>query len=105
MCSHCFAIRRCGYDQQFGNPNSPSPTDGVLGLGNGKTGVVSQLKEQGITRNVMGHCLSRKGGGFLFFGDDLVPYSKVTWAPMLRSAFRFDSRVSVFKIYLTIKTE
>nr|CAD1836871.1 unnamed protein product [Ananas comosus var. bracteatus] len=78
----------CGYDQQFGNPNSPSPTDGVLGLGNGKTGVVSQLKEQGITRNVMGHCLSRKGGGFLFFGDDLVPYSKVTWAPMSRSAFR-----------------
>ncbi|XP_072969788.1 aspartic proteinase Asp1-like [Typha angustifolia] len=78
----------CGYDQQFTNSKSPSPTDGMLGLGSGKTSMISQLKEQGITRNVVGHCLSSKGGGFLFFGDDLVPYTKVTWAPMSRSALK-----------------
>ncbi|KAJ4819044.1 hypothetical protein LUZ62_031610 [Rhynchospora pubera] len=76
----------CGYDQQLSNPNAPASTDGVLGLGGGKVSIMSQLKDQGATRNVVGHCLGRNGGGFLFFGDDLVPYSKVTWAPLsLRS--------------------
>lgn len=47
---------------------------------------MSQLREQGLTQNVMGHCLSRKGGGFLFFGGDLVPHSGVTWTSMSRRA-------------------
>ncbi|KAJ4766322.1 hypothetical protein LUZ62_076697 [Rhynchospora pubera] len=72
----------CGYDQQFSNLNAPASTDGVLGLGGGKVSIMSQLKDQGVTHNVVGHCLGRNGGGLLFFGDDLVPYSKVTWAPL-----------------------
>lgn len=56
-------------------------TDGMLGLGRGSVSLVSQLKQQGITKNVVGHCLSTNGGGFLFFGDDIVP-SRVTWVPM-----------------------
>ncbi|CAL4911342.1 unnamed protein product [Urochloa decumbens] len=78
----------CGYDQQVGSSSEVSPTDGVLGLGSGSISLLSQLKQHGITKNVVGHCLSLRGGGFLFFGDDLVPYSRATWAPMARSAFR-----------------
>ncbi|KAL6906164.1 hypothetical protein ACP4OV_003765 [Aristida adscensionis] len=78
----------CGYDQQVGSSSEVSPTDGVLGLGSGSISLLSQLKKHGITKNVVGHCLSSRGGGFLFFGDDLVPYSRAAWAPMARSAFR-----------------
>lgn len=75
---------RCGYDQQGAGANSPSPTDGILGLGSGAASIVSQLRDQGVTKNVIGHCLSRRGGGYLFFGDDLVPPRGMTWAPMSR---------------------
>ncbi|EEC67807.1 hypothetical protein OsI_35373 [Oryza sativa Indica Group] len=76
----------CGYDQQVGkNGAAPATTDGLLGLGRGSVSLLSQLKQQGITKNVLGHCLSTSGGGFLFFGDDMVPTSRVTWVPMVRS--------------------
>ncbi|XP_021806568.1 aspartic proteinase Asp1-like [Prunus avium] len=75
----------CGYDQKHPGPNTP-PTTGVIGLGNGKASIVSQLSRMGLTRNVVGHCLSAQGGGFLFFGDDLVPSSGVMWTPMSRNS-------------------
>ncbi|KAG2556283.1 aspartic proteinase Asp1-like [Panicum virgatum] len=76
----------CGYDQQVGkNGAVQAVTDGLLGLGRGSVSLLSQLKQQGVTKNVLGHCLSTKGGGFLFFGDDIVPTSRVTWVPMARS--------------------
>ncbi|CAL4985450.1 unnamed protein product [Urochloa decumbens] len=76
----------CGYNQNVGkNGAVPAPTDGLLGLGKGSVSLLSQLKQQGITKNVLGHCLSSNGGGFLFFGDDIVPKSRVTWVPMARS--------------------
>ncbi|KAH7681078.1 Aspartic peptidase A1 family protein [Dioscorea alata] len=75
----------CGYDQQGIGPNAPAPTDGVLGLGRGKSSILSQLSDARLTRNVVGHCLGRHGGGYLFFGDGLVPGSGVTWSPMARS--------------------
>jgi hypothetical protein len=78
----------CGYDQQVGSSTEVSATDGVLGLGSGSVSLLSQLKQHGITKNVVGHCLSTRGGGFLFFGDDIVPYSRATWAPMARSTSR-----------------
>ncbi|MQM03927.1 hypothetical protein Taro_036716 [Colocasia esculenta] len=75
----------CGYDQQLhGAAEASTPTDGVLGLGVGGSGVMAQLRDQGLTRNVIGHCLGRKGGGFLFFGDELVPATGVSWTPMSR---------------------
>lgn len=74
----------CGYNQQSSSVNSPSPTDGVLGLGRGKPSIVSQLGDLGLTRNVVGHCFSGQGGGYLFFGDGVVPFSSVTWTPMSR---------------------
>ncbi|XBI05167.1 hypothetical protein VPH35_133359 [Triticum aestivum] len=60
-------------------------TDGLLGLGRGSVSLVSQLKQQGITKNVLAHCLSTNGGGFLYFGDDIVSTSRATWVPMARS--------------------
>ncbi|CAK9168751.1 unnamed protein product [Ilex paraguariensis] len=72
----------CGYDQAFSGPFSPPYVDGVLGLANGKSSIVSQLRNLGITRNVIGHCFSGRGGGFLFIGDDIIP-SGTAWIPML----------------------
>ncbi|KAG5006610.1 hypothetical protein JHK85_025152 [Glycine max] len=62
--------------------NPPPSTVGVLGLGNGKASILSQLHSLGLIRNVVGHYLSGRGGGFLFFGDRLIPQSGVT--PQIR---------------------
>ncbi|KAL9396122.1 hypothetical protein Peur_010375 [Populus x canadensis] len=76
----------CGYDQKYPGLHSPPDTAGILGLGRGKASILSQLRTLGITRNVVGHCFSRVTGGFLFFGDHLLPPSGITWTPMLRSS-------------------
>ncbi|GKV22187.1 hypothetical protein SLEP1_g32072 [Rubroshorea leprosula] len=70
----------CGYYQPSGT--SHHPLDGVLGLGRGKTSIVSQLYSQSLVRNVVGHCLSGRGGGFLFFGDGLYDSSPIVWTSM-----------------------
>ncbi|XP_022773282.1 aspartic proteinase Asp1-like isoform X2 [Durio zibethinus] len=71
----------CAYNLQNPGPYPPPSTAGVVGLGNGKASILSQLQSFGLTRNVLGHCLSGKGGGFLFLGDDLVP-SGIAWLPV-----------------------
>ncbi|KAE7997563.1 hypothetical protein FH972_002186 [Carpinus fangiana] len=70
----------CGYDQ-IPNP-APHPFDGVLGLGKGESSIVSQLSRQGLVRNVIGHCLSGRGGGYLFFGDGPYDSSRLLWTSM-----------------------
>ncbi|XP_057420105.1 aspartic proteinase Asp1-like [Lotus japonicus] len=70
----------CGYDQLFPD-SSYHPLDGMLGLGRGKSSLVSQLNSQGLVRNVVGHCLSAQGGGYIFFGD-VYDSSRLTWTPM-----------------------
>ncbi|CAN4097729.1 unnamed protein product [Withania somnifera] len=72
----------CGYDQEVPASTHPTFTDGVLGLGNGKSSILSQLSGLGLIRNVVGHCLSAQGGGFLFFGDDVLPSSGIAWRPI-----------------------
>ncbi|XP_021317604.1 aspartic proteinase Asp1 [Sorghum bicolor] len=76
----------CGYDQMQGpKKKAPEkvPVDGILGLGRGSVDLVSQLKHSGaVSKNVIGHCLSSKGGGYLFIGEENVPSSHVTWVPM-----------------------
>lgn len=76
----------CGYDQKYSGSASLPSTTGVLGLGNGRTSILSQLHSLGLIRNVVGHCLSGQGGGFLFFGDDFIPSSGIVWTPMLPSS-------------------
>lgn len=96
ICSIVFQLRNvafcilfpcsCGYNQEVPNSVQPPYTDGVLGLGTGKSSIVGQLGEMGLTRNVVGHCLSSQGGGFLFFGSDLVPSSGIIWTPILSTS-------------------
>ncbi|XP_058781515.1 aspartic proteinase Asp1-like [Vicia villosa] len=71
----------CGYDQKF-RPDTP-PSVGVLGLGNGKISISSQLNSLGLSQRVLGHCLSSKEGGYLFFGDKFIPRSGVVWTPII----------------------
>ncbi|XP_052195250.1 aspartic proteinase Asp1 [Diospyros lotus] len=73
----------CGYDQIPAASSYP-PLDGVLGLGRGNSSIVSQLSNQGTVRNVVGHCLSGRGGGFLFFGEGVYDSSRVVWTSMSR---------------------
>ncbi|RDY09037.1 Aspartic proteinase Asp1, partial [Mucuna pruriens] len=76
----------CGYDQKYSGPTSPPSTAGVLGLGNGRASILSQLHSLSLIRNVVGHCLSARGGGFLFFGDDIIPSSGIVWTSMSPSS-------------------
>ncbi|CAK9325420.1 unnamed protein product [Citrullus colocynthis] len=73
----------CGYDQHNGGSQLPPSTAGVLGLGNSKATMATQLSTLSNVRNVIGHCFSGQGGGFLFFGGDLVPSSGMLWTPLL----------------------
>ncbi|KAM3206481.1 hypothetical protein ACQJBY_061915 [Aegilops geniculata] len=69
----------CGCNQK---PLKDSPVDGVLGLGMGRVGFVAQLKAHNVIRkDIIGHCLSIDGGGYLFVGEHSMP-SHITWAPM-----------------------
>lgn len=78
----------CGYDQEFSG-QFPSPyVDGVLGLANGKSSLVSQLLGFGLTQNVIGHCFGGQGKGFLFFGDDFLP-SGLFWAPKVPNSLNY----------------
>ncbi|KAJ1386634.1 Xylanase inhibitor, C-terminal, partial [Sesbania bispinosa] len=53
---------KIGYDQIFPD-SSYNPVDGMLGLGRGRSSLISQLNSQGLVRNVVGHCLGAQGGG------------------------------------------
>lgn len=79
----------CGYDQLEGR--SSHPLDGILGLGKGISSIPSQLSSQGLVKNVIGHCLSGRGGGFLFFGDDIYDSSRISWTPMSRDYIKYYS--------------
>ncbi|XP_076903524.1 aspartic proteinase Asp1-like [Bidens hawaiensis] len=69
----------CGYDQTANGETSPY-LDGILGLGFGEVGILNQLQELGVTKNVVAHCFSSQGDGYLFFGDQLV---LATWIPYI----------------------
>jgi hypothetical protein len=79
------AIIGCGYDQRGALAQTPAMTDGVMGLSSSKIALPSQMASKGIVNNVIGHCLAggSNGGGYLFFGDALVPALGMTWAPMM----------------------
>lgn len=88
MLVSCFLYRdsRCGYDQRYAGGYAPPSTAGVLGLGNGKASIVAQLSHLGLIKNVVGHCLSQQGG-FIFFGNEVVPSSGISWTPMSHNSF------------------
>ncbi|XP_057832415.2 aspartyl protease APCB1 isoform X1 [Cryptomeria japonica] len=75
----------CGY-HQYGSLEGKQATDGVLGLSSGIASLPSQWEKQGLIKNVIGLCIAGGGkrGGYMFFGDDHVPTSSMTWVPLLR---------------------
>ncbi|CAA6658917.1 unnamed protein product [Spirodela intermedia] len=75
----------CAYDQQGQLSASPAKTDGILGLTGAKVSFPSQLSEQGLIANVVGHCIKNGGGGHLFLGVDFVPRRGMTWVAMADS--------------------
>lgn len=83
--AHPSLVFGCGYDQQYISHSSNPPfVDGVLGLGNAKTSILSQFQNLGIMKNVFSHCFSSRGGGYLLFGDELIP-SETVWVPMAKN--------------------
>lgn len=84
-------FHRCSYDQQGAFAQSPSKTDGLLGLSRSIVAFPAQLAAQGIVKNVVAHCLAggNHGGGYLFFGDELVPSWGMTWTPVVRKPYRY----------------
>ncbi|KAK9755652.1 hypothetical protein RND81_01G041100 [Saponaria officinalis] len=74
----------CGYDQDLSASSSPPFVDGVIGLANRKSSLLSQLYDLRIVRNVFGHCFSGQGGGYLFFGDKIIP-SEIVWVPLSKN--------------------
>ncbi|KAI3499698.1 hypothetical protein L1887_35503 [Cichorium endivia] len=94
----------CGYNQEFPESMVPPYTDGILGLGLGKASILHQLQELGVTRNVVGHCLSAQGGGYLFFGDELVPSSGIVWTSMSTTDIEKHYSLGSAELYLGGKT-
>ncbi|GKB35874.1 aspartic proteinase Asp1-like protein isoform X1 [Tanacetum coccineum] len=94
----------CGYDQEVQESMDPPFTDGILGLGVGKASILRQLYELGVTRNVVGHCLSTQGDGYLFFGDELIPSSGVTWTPMSTTDIEKHYSLGTAELYVGGKT-
>lgn len=74
----------CGYDQDLSSSTQPPFVDGVLGLANEKSSLLSQLHDMKVIKNVFSHCFSDQGGGYIFFGDKLIP-SGTVWVPMLKN--------------------
>ncbi|GAU33215.1 hypothetical protein TSUD_144760 [Trifolium subterraneum] len=85
----------CGYDQEGSLLNSLAKTDGIMGLSKGKVGLPYQLASKGIIKNVVGHCLGndRVGGGYMFLGDDFVPYWGMTWVPMVQTTDLYQTEI------------
>ncbi|GLJ25084.1 hypothetical protein SUGI_0479810 [Cryptomeria japonica] len=73
----------CGYIQG-GSLRQTQTTDGVLGLSSAAASLPSQWEKQGLIKNVIGICITGGGkkGGYMFFGDELVPTSSMTWVPL-----------------------
>ncbi|KAL3646005.1 hypothetical protein CASFOL_011185 [Castilleja foliolosa] len=74
----------CGDPIQYAHSSHghDAPIDGVLGLGKGESGILKQLSNMGVTRNVVGHCLSGHGGGYISFNE--VPAS-IVWKHTLNN--------------------
>ncbi|GFP89775.1 aspartic proteinase asp1 [Phtheirospermum japonicum] len=77
----------CGYPKKDGVSIHQPIRDGILGLGKGATGILKQLRDMGVIRNVVGHCLSSQGGGYLFFGA--IHLLGIAWKRISREAEQY----------------
>ncbi|GFP89824.1 aspartic proteinase asp1 [Phtheirospermum japonicum] len=77
----------CGYHNKDEVSIHQPVNDGILGLGRGAPGILKQLSSMGVIRNVVGHCLSAQGGGYLFFGD--IPIFGIVWKQISSDAEQY----------------
>ena len=65
------ASSSCGFNQSGNLLTGQSVVDGIMGFGQSKLSVISQLYMQGLIPRVFAHCLqgSEKGGGILVIGN------------------------------------
>ncbi|KAG6556379.1 hypothetical protein Mapa_002322 [Marchantia paleacea] len=100
------AMFGCSYDQQGSFAQSPSKTDGLLSLSSASVAFPAQLAAHGIVKNVIAHCLAggNHGGGYMFFGDELVPSWGMTWTPVVRKPYKENYYVNVQKIQYGFST-
>eukprot|EP00250_Pteridium_aquilinum_P029906 c40312_g1_i1 orf=119-1654(+) len=75
----------CGYSQSGNLLTAQNVVDGIMGFGQSKLSVISQLQTQGLTPGVFAHCLqgSDKGGGILVLGNVVEP--SMVYTPLLSS--------------------
>jgi hypothetical protein len=92
---------RCGYNQQGALANSPSPTDGVLGLSSSSVSLPSQLSRQGLIKNIIAHCLVpgvSARSGYLLLGEKLIPSHGITWAPFVKKPSMYNIWLFTLKL-------
>ncbi|MCO5608226.1 hypothetical protein L7F22_062432 [Adiantum nelumboides] len=75
----------CGYSQSGNLLTAQNVVDGIIGFGQSKLSVISQLYSQGSTPGAFAHCLqgSEKGGGILVLGN-VVDHGMV-YTPIISS--------------------
>ncbi|KAH7282263.1 hypothetical protein KP509_35G022500 [Ceratopteris richardii] len=75
----------CGYSQSGNLLTAQNVVDGIIGFGQSKLSVISQLYSQGLTPAAFAHCLqgSEQGGGILVVGN--IVGVKAVYTPIVSS--------------------
>ena len=79
------ASSSCGFNQSGNLLTGQSVVDGIMGFGQSKLSIISQLYMQGLTPGIFAHCLqgSEKGGGVLVLGNVMDP--QLVFTPIVSS--------------------
>lgn len=97
----------CGYSQSGNLLTAQNVVDGIMGFGQSKLSVISQLYSQGLTPGVFAHCLqgSDKGGGILVLGN--VVELGMVFTPIVASQPHYNvnlKAISVNGVPLTVES-
>ncbi|KAH0850757.1 hypothetical protein HID58_095271, partial [Brassica napus] len=76
---------------------------GDPGLGRRQVSYLVTLSTLGVTKNVIVHCLSHNGKGFLSIGDELFPSSGVTWTSLSLKPPRWRRATFFFFLKLMVR--
>ncbi|KAD5803122.1 hypothetical protein E3N88_14482 [Mikania micrantha] len=88
--SSAFITFGCSTYQSGGLAKSDKAMDGIIGFGQHRLSVISQLSAQGITPKVFSHCLrgDGNGGGKLVLGEILAP--TMVYSPLVPSQLHYN---------------
>lgn len=88
----------CGYSQSGDLLTSQNVVDGIMGFGQSKLSVVSQLSSQGLTPEIFAHCLegSDRGGGLLILGNVVEP--GIVFTPIVASQTHYNVNMRAISV-------